>query len=191
MSQHLPTAEAIANLIQSHEENITHRARLASEYDLKSFTVAEVAGVLEQLSPRPKKKGSNEPCGPEFNRYNPQVRWLQLIVWIIFAAGSTLLLPTQLYALLRLSMHGRYRAIWKKLPVPTVLLFNWSRSISAWVKPPLPMIRKSVQQRSALCVNRDRNFALKTEGYAVLSHVWGETCGWNTPADCGPVDPEV
>lgn len=53
------------------------------------------------------------------------------------------------------------------------------------------MIRKSVQQQAALCVNRNGKFAIKTDGYAVLSHVWGETCGWNTPTDWGPAEPEV
>ena len=75
--------------------------------------------------------------------------------------------------------------------MPTVLLFQWSSGISAWVKAPLPMIQKSVQQQSALCVNRNGRFALKTEGYAVLSHVWGETCGWSARGSLGPVEPEV
>ena len=191
MSQKTPTAEAISDLIQSHEDNIAHRASLVSKYELKSFTVEEVAGVLEQISPRPKKKGSNEPCGPDFNVYVGNPIWLRIIVWTIFAVGTALLLSIQLYALLHLSILGRYRAIWKELPVPTGLLFDWSRSIYAWVKAPPHMIQMSVQHQSALCVNRDGRFALKTEGYAVLSHVWTETCGWSTETDWGPVEPEV
>ena len=119
------------------------------------------------------------------------VKLLQVPIWASFIVVATLLLPMQLYVLLHLLILGRFRVIWKEIPVPTVLLFRSLNSMDAWVKAPLSMIRKSVKQRSALCINRSGRFALKTEGYAVLSHMWDETCGWNARGSRGPVDPEV
>jgi len=191
MSGTTPQAELISDLIQSHEDNITHRANSVSEYELSTWTVKEVAGVLEQLTPRPRKAGSDEPCGPEFNRHSSIFRWLQIPIWSMFFIGAGWLVPMQLYATIHLLIHGRFKAIWRELPVPTVLLFNWSSSMFTFVKAPLSVIRKSAQQQAALCVNRNGKFATRTEGYAVLSHVWGETCGWNMPNDWGPVEPEV
>ena len=192
MSEKKSTAEAISKLVDNVTSLASPFASQVSEYELRSFTAEEVAGILEQISPRPKKSGSSEPCGPDFNRHDPIVKWLQIPIWALFTTGTILLLPMQLYALVHLSVLGRFNAIWKELPVPNVLLFQWSSSLSAWVKAPLPMIRASVTQRSALCVNRKGRFALKTKGYSVLSHVWGETCGWTTTqGSWGPVEPEV
>lgn len=53
------------------------------------------------------------------------------------------------------------------------------------------MIRKSVKQNPALCINRSGRFALKTKIHAVLSHVWDETYGWNARGSRGAMDPEV
>lgn len=53
------------------------------------------------------------------------------------------------------------------------------------------MICKSVELKSALCVNKSGRFALKTKDYAALSHVWDETCGRNARGSRGAVDPEV
>ena len=193
MSEQTSTEKAISILFQEYgeEDYITRRAIQASKDELRSFTVDEVESILKQISPRLKKAGSYALCGPDFNRHDPIVKWLQIPVWILFATGAILLLPMQLYALLRLLVLGRFKAIWKELPVPTVLLFQWCKSLDCWVKAPLSMIRKSVKQKSALCVNRSGRFAQKTNGYTVLSHVWDETCGWNAPGSRGLVDPEV
>ena len=193
MAEKTPTARAIARLLERYvdENNITSRASQLSEYELRSFTVDDIEAILKQISAKPKKGGSNALCGPDFNRHDPIIKLLRIPIWALFIAGATLLLPMQLYALLHLLVLGRFRAIWKEIPVPTVLLFRWSSSMNAWVKAPLSMIRKSVKQRSALCVNRSGRFALKIKGYAVLSHVWDETCGWTARGSRGPVDPEL
>ena len=184
-------ALAISNLIQSYEDNITNRANSVSKFELKQWTVKELTGVLDQLTPRPKRGGNNEPCGPDYNRHSPALNWLQIPVWSIFLIGSGWLVAMQLYAAIYLIVKGRFKAVWNELPVPTILLFNWTSCMFSWVKAPLSMIKRSVEQNAALCVNMNGRFAIKTEGYSVLSHVWAETCGWNTKTDWGPVEPAV
>lgn len=138
MAQPSTTANAISELIQSREDNITNRANRVSAYELRSWTVPEVAGLLDQLSPRPIKPGNYYPCGPDVNMPSPITDWM-----------------------------------------------------FTFVKAPLPLIQQSVRQQSALCVNRLGKFQIRRDGYAVMSHVWGETCGWSTPTDCGPIHPEL
>ena len=138
MAQPSATAKAVSELIQSREENITHRANRVSAFELSSWTVPEVASLLDQVSPKPNKPGSNEPCGPDVNRPSRIVDWM-----------------------------------------------------FTFVKAPIPLIQQSVRQQAALCVNRLGKFQIRRDGYAVMSHVWGETCGWNTPTDWGPIEPEL
>ena len=138
MAQPSETAKAISELIQNREENITHRANRVSALELSSWSVSEVASLLDQISPRPKRPGNAEPCGPDVNRPSALVDWM-----------------------------------------------------FTFVKAPLPLIQQSIRQQAALCVNRLGKFQVKRDGYAVMSHVWGETCGWNTATDWGPIDPEL
>ena len=138
MAQANSTASAISALIQSREENITHRANRVSALELSSWTVPEVASLLDQLFPKPKRPGNNEPCGPDINR------------------------PS--------------------------LISDW---MFTFVKAPLPFVEQSIRQQAALCVNRLGKFQVRRNGYAVMSHVWGETCGWNTPDNWGPIEPEL
>lgn len=128
-------AEGISNLIQEHEENITDRASRVSAFELRTWNVDEVAAILDQVSPRSKTRGSNDPCGPEINRSSPMIDWM-----------------------------------------------------FTFVQAPEVLIRHSIQQQAALCVNRFGKFQIRREAYAVMSHAWGETCGWNTPTAWGPVD---
>lgn len=60
-----------------------------------------------------------------------------------------------------------------------------------FVKAPLDLVRLSIQKQAALCVNKLGKFQIRTQDYAVMSHVWGETCGWATPTSWGPVEPEL
>lgn len=138
MAELRDTANAISELIQSREENITHRADHVSAFELSSWTVPEVTSLLDQLSPKPNKPGNDEPCGPDVNRPSRIVDWM-----------------------------------------------------FTFVKAPLPLIQQSIRQQAALCVNRLGKFQVRRDEYAVMSHVWGETCGWNTPTDWGPIEPEL
>ena len=138
MAQPKSTANAISALIQSREENITVRANSVSAFELSTWSESEVASLLDQLTPKPRRPGNNEPCGPDVNRASAIVDWM-----------------------------------------------------FTFVKAPLPLIQQSIKQQSALCVNRLGKFQVRRNNYAVMSHVWGETCGWNTPTDWGPIEPEL
>ncbi|KAJ0164404.1 hypothetical protein CTA2_1061 [Colletotrichum tanaceti] len=45
---------------------------------------------------------------------------------------------------------------------------------SAWVRPPLGLVRQAVEERKALCVNKRFQWGLCGDGYFAVSHVWGE-----------------
>ena len=138
MTRSNSTANVISALIQSHEEDITHRADRVSALELSRWSESEVASLLDQISPKPRRPGNNEPCGPDINRPSAIVDWM-----------------------------------------------------FTFVKAPLHLIQQSIRQQSALCVNRLGKFQVRRDSYAVMSHVWGETCGWNTPTAWGPVEPEL
>lgn len=183
--------QVIAELIQKYEPNITNRSKRVASIELSKWTVEEVRGVMEQLVPRTGTRGSDEPCGPEFNHLDKSLKsnlLIQLGIWSLVGVGTTCLLPMQIGAGLYLLLHGRFSAIWRELPKPTALLFDWSTGLHSFVKAPMSLIRRSIEREEALCVNAKGKFMLRKNGYAVLSHVWGETMGWNTKDAWGPVD---
>ena len=45
---------------------------------------------------------------------------------------------------------------------------------SEWVSPPRVMMERSAQEETALCINADGQWSLRTSGYVALSHVWIE-----------------
>jgi hypothetical protein len=49
-------------------------------------------------------------------------------------------------------------------------------------------VRESIRRRAALCVDRSGRFSIRDSGYAVMSHVWDETMGWQSPKGWGPVE---
>ncbi|KAL8998329.1 MAG: hypothetical protein Q9188_006128 [Gyalolechia gomerana] len=182
---------AIAELIQKYEPNITIRSQRVASVELSKWTKEEVKGVMEQLVPRANAKGSSEPCGPEFNQLDKSLKSrtrINLDILGIFGLGMFFLVPLQLAAAFYLLLHGRVAAIWWELPKPTAFLFNWSTGLHAFVKAPVSMIKQSIETGLALCVNSTGKFMLRKDGYAVLSHVWGETMGWSTKDSWGPVE---
>lgn len=64
-------------------------------------------------------------------------------------------------------------------------------SVFQYVKAPIELIQQSIETGSALCVNSLGRLELKRSGYAVVSHVWGETMAWQTPTSWGPVELSV
>ncbi|KAK1983984.1 monocarboxylate transporter [Colletotrichum cereale] len=44
----------------------------------------------------------------------------------------------------------------------------------AWARPPLEIVRQSVEENKALCVNRRFQWKLCSSDYFAVSHVWGE-----------------
>ncbi|KAL9013697.1 MAG: hypothetical protein Q9173_001614 [Seirophora scorigena] len=187
-----PKNTAVAELIQKYEPNITNRSRRVASIELSEWTPQEVKGVMDQLVPRDKKKGSDEPCGPEFNQLSRSWKdklMIRFLIWSILSSVTMFLLPIQIGAAIYLLLHGRLSAIWHELPKPTALLFDWLTQVDAFVKAPMSLVKKSIERVEALCVNRKGKFMLRKHGYAVLSHVWGETMGWTTEDSWGPVEP--
>ncbi|KAI4137324.1 MAG: hypothetical protein L6R39_007352 [Caloplaca ligustica] len=191
MSATAPQTAAIAALIQEYEPNITNRSKRVASTELSRWTIEEVKGVMDQLVARTNRSGSDEPCGPEFNHINKSLKsnlLMQLGIWSIIGFGTIFLLPVQVGAAIYLLLHGRVSPIWREIPKPTALLFDWSTGLHAFVKAPMSLIKKAIEREEALCVNRKGKFMLRKDNYAVLSHVWGETMGWMTKDSWGPVE---
>ena len=188
-------AATIAKEIQKYESNIEIRSKRVAKYELRSWELPEVTALMERLTPRPNIAGSDEPCGPLFNRHDGRFTYaIMLGVWSTCVAGCVLYFPFQLIGSLWLLVRGRLRPIWEILPRPTAMLLKMPNKVMAhlsYVKAPWPLVEKSIGERAALCVNRNGKFRVLKEGYAVLSHVWGETMGWQTPDSWGAVDIEV
>ncbi|KAL8917112.1 MAG: hypothetical protein Q9208_008151 [Pyrenodesmia sp. 3 TL-2023] len=191
MSATAPQSAAIAGLIQNYEPNIKVRSHHVAGVELHRWTVEEVKGVMDQLVPRTNRAGSDEPCGPEFNQLNKSLKTSLLIhfgILTILGLGTMCLLPLQIGAALYLLLHGRFSVIWRELPKPTALLFDWSIGLHSFVKAPWSLFKRSIEREEALCVNSSGRFMLREDGYAVLSHVWAETMGWNAKGSWGPVE---
>ena len=50
----------------------------------------------------------------------------------------------------------------------------WSDTKVKWISPSRPMMKASVCDGAALCINRNGEWSLRTSGYVALSHVWIE-----------------
>ena len=101
--------------------------------------------------------------------------------------STALLLPLQSGVALYLAVNGRWNAIRTEIPRPIVLASRLFANLVEFVKPLVSLVRKSINEQRALCVNRQGKFRLMSEGYTVMSHVWGETMGWQNPTGFGPV----
>ena len=145
MPQLTPTSEAISELIRSREPSVTQSADRGGRYELQHWTFQEVDALLNQLAPRLKKAGNAEPCGPEFNHNSSLLKWMRIPVWSMFAIGCAFLVPLQIYGAIYLTLHGRFQAIWRELPTPTVLAFNWASNMFSFVKAPREIMRESIQ----------------------------------------------
>ncbi|KAB8290814.1 hypothetical protein EYC80_008451 [Monilinia laxa] len=164
------------------------RARYMADIALMKFSEEDVKRILSQLESLPKIPGSNNPCGPVFNRYSPFPIWVHVFLWSLRSIGIVLLLPGQVGATAVLLTRGRFAPIWKEIPRPSIELISWASEFYEFIKAPLELVEKSIEREAALCINRNGKFGIKSEGYTVMSHVWGETMGWQTPDEWGPVD---
>ncbi|KAL1618340.1 hypothetical protein SLS54_007317 [Diplodia seriata] len=50
--------------------------------------------------------------------------------------------------------------------------------MATFVSAPLALVERAARERRALCVDREGRFRVMAEGYAAVSHVWGETMGF-------------
>ncbi|KAL8958134.1 MAG: hypothetical protein Q9193_004746, partial [Seirophora villosa] len=135
MSTMTPKNTAVAELIQKYEPNITNRSRRVASIELSEWTPEEVKGVMDQLVPRDKKRGSDEPCGPDFNQLSTGWKaklMIRFLIWSMLGTATMFLLPIQIGAAIYLLLHGRLSAIWRELPKPTALLFDQLTRVDAY-----------------------------------------------------------
>lgn len=165
-----------------------NRARHNVNSQLQRFSIDDVRRILESLQPLERIYGSNEPCGPLFNRHVRLPLWMRGTLFAMVSIGTALLVPFQAGASVVLFFRGQFSAIWKELPRPTFDLIAWARDMVSFVKAPLYLVRKSIEQGAALCINRQGRFSIRDKGYAAMSHVWGETMGWQSKDSWGAVE---
>ena len=67
-------------------------------------------------------------------------------------------------------------------------MIDWCREGISYVKAPIHLVNMSIQQGAALYVNRQGKFSIRKESYAVMSHVWAETMGWQRVDGWRPVE---
>ncbi|CZR58591.1 uncharacterized protein PAC_08483 [Phialocephala subalpina] len=180
-------AASTAALIESYDVG-PNRAKKNANYELERLSIEDVRRILNCLEPLKRIPGSNNPCGPVFNRHDGIPFYMRAILWTIPSLGTACLLPFQAGAAIALLFRGHFRAIWKEVPRPTFDLIDWARDMMSFVKAPLHLVKKSIEQKAALCVNRRGRFSIRETDYTVMSHVWGETLGWQRKDGWGPVD---
>jgi hypothetical protein len=178
----------ISELIQRDTTNISHRANRVAAHELSRFSPEDVALILAQLHPEIERLGNNDPCGPAFNQYTNFPLWMHAVIGSLLATGTLMLVPLQLGAAVGLLFKRRFKALWREIPTPTIMLLSWGMGMTAYAKPAPRLVEQSIQPGVALCVNRNGSFKLLKRGYSVVSHVWGETMGWQTPTSWGPVE---
>lgn len=174
----------LASLIESYEIP-SSRAKQYSEFGLQKFSQEDLKRILDCITPRPRIKGSSHPCGPLYYKRVGIPLWAHGILWTIKITGFSVLIPFQSIAAVISLFTGRIRSNWRELASPTVELFSWARNLTAFVKAPPGLIKSSITQKAALCVNRAGEFSVRKSGYSVMSHVWGETMGWSSLTSWG------
>ena len=163
----------------------TSRARKVASFDLLEWPAADVDAVLNQIHWITEDR---YPCRPSFNTFVSWPWWIYPAISLCVVGGGVLVLPVQIVGFVTLLLRRRFRMIWTELPQPTIAIWQWGQRIARFVKTPRELVRKAVEENAALCINRYGNYRTMTSGYAVMSHVWAETMGWNAPNGFGPVD---
>ena len=186
-------AMSIVQIIAKHISHSQDRAERVSAVELATFPSEDLEAILECLKPEP-ARGNRNPCGPPIRRLRYRERCIiHIVLYMFLIMGTVALIPLQLCVSARYIFKQHVRHLYRDILKPNQLLYSWSCSwnYEAYVKAPLYQIRESVQNQTALCVNRDGQFKLLHSGYAVVSHVWSETMFWETPASYRLIDLEV
>ena len=181
-------AEMIGRLKEHSIEG--SRVERALKWELRSWSLEELDVLLHRLKPLESRLGSRYPCGPRYNRLSSVSASLTLTIASILSRVLvvSLLSPFQLCAALYLGFKWRWKAILTEIPQLTIQVSHWFATIpDPLIKAPLRLVRESIDERKALCVNRQGKFKLISDGYTVMSHVWGETMAWQSTTGWGPL----
>ena len=164
-------------LTQTHEIS-ERRAKKVASSDLVKWSIKDVDTILRQIHWASKARGNRDPCGPEFNIFTEWPWRLRALAGLLVVGAIGLLLPLQVAGLVSLGLRRQFGKIWRELPVPTFVLWqSWGIDMFRFLKTPIHVVRESIQQRAALCVNARGRFKVLKNGYTVMSHVWAETMG--------------
>lgn len=166
------------------------RVEKAMEWEFRDWSSEEVDILLRQLRPLGSESGSRELCGPRYNRLATVSENLKL-TFMSYSVRFLLifyLLPFQIGLAFYLGFKRRWKAILTEIQRPTLMVWRLSANFTdSFVKAPISLIHKSVDEHRALCVNPQGEFRLMSHGYTVMSHVWGETMAWASTIGRGPV----
>ena len=101
---------------------------------------------------------------------------------------TSLIFPFQLGTAFYLAFKKRWKFILTDVPQPTFVIWRSLATVSDPLnKAPGALIRRSIDESKALCVNRQGSFRLMSGGYTVMSHAWQETMAWQSTTGWGPV----
>ncbi len=167
------------------------RVERAVDWELRAWTPEETELLLAQLRPLEKIKGNKEPCGPRFNVYSPLTPWMAVVLYTLTGAGTVCLIPLQVGAGVYLAWWSQWRAIWQELPRATIEFAEWNGNTFKFIKAAPDLVQRGLKERKALCVNRHGTLRLLARGYSIMSHVWGETQGWQSTTGWGAVTLEL
>ena len=187
---------ALQDLLQKKYNIWSRMATKVASNDLASWPFEDVDTIFKQVrwsscDNVPCGRDCNHnPCGREFNRHT-NLYWFYLPIFGLMTVGNIcLLLPVQVAGFVSLVIRRRFKMIWKELPKPTLTSWQWcwNNATCRYLKAPRQMVRESIDQRAALCVNKNGSFRVMKSGYTVMSHVWSQTMGWNGPKGFGLVE---
>ena len=163
-------------------------------WELRDWSIEEVDLLLRRLRPMGSEAGSSAPCGPRYNILSPYSGRLMLSTAILASRlfAVSLMIPFHLGTAFYLAFRRRRKTIWTDLPQLTFVIWCTLATIpDPLIETPQALIRRSIDESKALCVNRHGSFRLMSGGYTVMSHAWQETMAWQSPTEWGPVSLEL
>lgn len=166
------------------------RVGTAMDLEFRDWSVEELDMLLSRLRPQGSDTGSREPCGPRYNLPDPFFVRLTLTFLSYFVRFLLIscLLPFQFGLAFYFSFKRRWRTVLTEIQLPTLVVWRLCASIpDSFVKAPISLIQKSVDEHKALCVNHQGKLRLMSSDYTVMSHAWIETMAWASTTGVGPV----
>ena len=184
-------SEVLVAIIRGYDSRINVRAQRCAKNELRHWTPNELKLLLNRLQPSEMTAGNQEVHGP---RFNVSSRWAYAgtaVLGGMAATGMLMLSPLQAGASASLAANGRLREVGGQVWKPSADMLNWATESVRYVKAPTSMMKEAARRGEALCVNRLGRFSIRRDGYAVMSHVWAETRGWQGKAGFGPVSEDL
>ena len=184
-------SEVLVAIIRGYDSRINVRAQRCAKNELRHWTPDELKRLLTRLQPSEMTAGNQEVHGP---RFNVSSRWAYAgtaVLGGMAATGMLMLSPLQAGASASLAANGRLREVGGQVWKPSADMLNWATESVRYVKAPTSMMKEAARRGEALCVNRLGRFSIRRDGYAVMSHVWAETRGWQGKAGFGAVSEDL